>query len=428
MKIFSVIRKVDEEKRLVYGRAVQEHPDESGEIFDYESSKPNFAKWSQMTKDASGGESLGNLRAMHGKVAAGKLVDIEFNDPELAIDIITKIVDDNEWKKVLEGVYTGFSIGGRYLKKWDDGDLVRYTADPSEISLVDRPCIPTATFFDVQKADGSVLQKQFQISAEPENENDLMVVGTDDEVKSLVKRMTEKKMSLADVLKRVDTDDVINTDDTDKPAVTDQPVEKADFKTELKKYIGQEVDDTQSAVNALMNLMYLYASESQESHPEASAQTEALKSAIEGIKAFIASEIMENDDTDGAGMNEGHPIEMAAKAGDLQKAGARNSKSDSEKIQAVHDHAVGLGADCSGTKADAGKSAETENLLKIIDDLTGRIEKIEKQPMKKSILRVVSKGDEINKLEAPKTEITDDDDATSALKKIHMSGGSRLRI
>ena len=46
MQLFAQIRKVDEAKRLVYGIAAQETPDKSGEIMDYLSSKPHFAKWS----------------------------------------------------------------------------------------------------------------------------------------------------------------------------------------------------------------------------------------------------------------------------------------------------------------------------------------------------------------------------------------------
>ena len=34
------------------------------------------------------------------------------------IEICGKVVDDAEWQKVEEGVYTGFSQGGRYLKRW----------------------------------------------------------------------------------------------------------------------------------------------------------------------------------------------------------------------------------------------------------------------------------------------------------------------
>ncbi|OYV46825.1 MAG: hypothetical protein B7X10_04690 [Burkholderiales bacterium 21-58-4] len=155
MDIFAQIFKVDEARREVWGRAAQETPDRSGEILDYETSKPYFEKWSQEVSEATDGKSLGNIRSMHGNVAAGKVIAMEFNDAEKAIDIGTKIVDDNEWEKVLEGVHSGFSIGGRYVKSWKDGDLKRYTAEPNEVSLVDRPCIPTAKFFSVQPSMSS---------------------------------------------------------------------------------------------------------------------------------------------------------------------------------------------------------------------------------------------------------------------------------
>ena len=85
---------------------------------------------------------------MHGRVAAGKLTDIAFDDDAKRIMVAAKIVDDDEWRKVQEGVYTGFSQGGRYVKRWPDADtgLTRYTAEPHEISLVDLPCVPRATF------------------------------------------------------------------------------------------------------------------------------------------------------------------------------------------------------------------------------------------------------------------------------------------
>ena len=82
--LFAQMTKVDEEKRLVIGRAVQEVPDRSGEIFDYASSKPHFEQWSKSFADDTDGKSLGNLRAMHGKVAAGKLTGIDFNDADKA--------------------------------------------------------------------------------------------------------------------------------------------------------------------------------------------------------------------------------------------------------------------------------------------------------------------------------------------------------
>jgi hypothetical protein len=161
LDLFLPLAKVDLDRRLVTGVATAETPDRSGEIFDYASSKPYFEKWSAEAQAASGGKSLGAVRAMHGSVAAGKLTDIAFDDYTKRITVAAKIVDDDEWRKVQEGVYTGFSQGGRYVKRWADPDtgLTRYTAEPHEISLVDLPCVPDATF-DVVK-DGVAEKRAF---------------------------------------------------------------------------------------------------------------------------------------------------------------------------------------------------------------------------------------------------------------------------
>lgn len=161
MQIFIPLAKIDEEKRLVIGRAAQEVADRTGEILDYATAKPAFQKWSDEISRASGGLSKGNLRVMHNpKVVAGKLVDLTFDDDALAIDVVAKVVDDNEWKKVVEGVYTGFSVGGSYGPKWSDPatGLKRYTPVVTELSLVDNPCIPTAVIAELHKVDGSVQQ------------------------------------------------------------------------------------------------------------------------------------------------------------------------------------------------------------------------------------------------------------------------------
>jgi hypothetical protein len=148
LKLFLPIAKVDADQRLVHGIATAEVADRAGEICDYESTKPYYEAWSQAMNEASGGKSLGAIRAMHGRVAAGKITDIAFDDAGKRIMIAAKIVDDDEWRKVQEGVYTGFSQGGRYVRRWSDsgGELTRYTAEPNEISLVDLPCVASATF------------------------------------------------------------------------------------------------------------------------------------------------------------------------------------------------------------------------------------------------------------------------------------------
>lgn len=162
MQIFAALTKVDEASRTVSGVIANEALDRSGEVFDYESSKPLFEAWSGNFAKATDGKSVGNVRAMHGNVAAGVLKALNMDDAAKAITVDAKIVDDNEWAKVQQGVYTGFSIGGKYARKWQDGDVNRYTAEPYEVSLVDLPCNPDA-MFTVIKADGAQEMRKFAV-------------------------------------------------------------------------------------------------------------------------------------------------------------------------------------------------------------------------------------------------------------------------
>src|SRR4051812_20825366 len=100
LKLFVPITKVDEAKRLVYGTIAAEVPDRSGEILDYATAKPEFEKWSSEIAKTTNGKSLGNVRAMHGNVAAGRLDAISFDDAAKSIGGVAKIIDDTEWNKV----------------------------------------------------------------------------------------------------------------------------------------------------------------------------------------------------------------------------------------------------------------------------------------------------------------------------------------
>ncbi|MGF7131918.1 hypothetical protein P3T40_003401 [Paraburkholderia sp. EB58] len=170
INVFVPIRKIDEENRLVYGVVTEEVPDKDDEILDYASSKPYFQQWSDEISKATDGKSLGNIRVMHGPKAAGKMIDLQFIDADRRIETCAKIIDDEEWQKVKEGVYTGFSVGGQYKKRWDDPTqpkFTRFTAVPSEVSLVDNPCVPTA-HFTVIKANGITEDRLFKTQAPAE--------------------------------------------------------------------------------------------------------------------------------------------------------------------------------------------------------------------------------------------------------------------
>jgi hypothetical protein len=160
LNLFAQIAKIDESKHEVWGVATAEVVDKEGEIFDYQSSKPYFKNWSDEIAKATDGKSLGNVREMHEPSAVGKLVAISFDDDLKQIRVGARIVDSVAWQKCMLGVYTGFSIGGAYVQSWKDGEYVRFTANPVEISVVDNPCVPGAHFTAV-KADGTCEVRKF---------------------------------------------------------------------------------------------------------------------------------------------------------------------------------------------------------------------------------------------------------------------------
>jgi hypothetical protein len=167
MQIFARITKIDEATRRVYGVASSEAVDHAGESLDYDLSKQYFQDWSNGVSKATDGKSVGNLRVMHGNVVAGKLVELQCEDVTKSFPVCAEVVDDNEWNKTLKGCYTGFSIGGSYVSKSPknaDG-VVKYVAKPNELSLVDLPCNPDATFI-VSKADGIEELRKFAPEAD----------------------------------------------------------------------------------------------------------------------------------------------------------------------------------------------------------------------------------------------------------------------
>jgi hypothetical protein len=169
---FIQLEKYDATTNEFAGTMVSETPDESGEIFDYATSKPEVKKWIEAAKKRSGGKSLGNVREMHGLKAAGKLTQVDFDDKAKKIRVKGKAVDAETRLKIQEGVLCGLSIGGKYLKTWSDSENpshIRYTAGVSEVSFVDSPCVQDA-MLEFVGADGTKKMVKFAPSVpQPES-------------------------------------------------------------------------------------------------------------------------------------------------------------------------------------------------------------------------------------------------------------------
>jgi hypothetical protein len=151
--------KVDVERRIVSGFATLDNVDKQSDIVTAEASMNAFAKF------------RGNIREMHQPIAVGKMLSFKedkYFDPETkkfysgvyVSTYISKGAQD-AWEKVIDGTYTGFSIGGK-MNKWDDAydekveSKIRIIKeyDLVELSLVDNPANQFASILSVQKVDG----------------------------------------------------------------------------------------------------------------------------------------------------------------------------------------------------------------------------------------------------------------------------------
>ena len=371
LQMFIPLTKIDAGKRLVYGVVTAETPDRGNEVCDYASTKPYYQKWSDEARKASGGKSLGNLRAMHGKVAAGRVEAIHFNDDDKQIEVCAKIIDDAEWAKVEAGVYTGFSQGGGYVKRWpdeNDPDLMRYTASPCEISLVDLPCLPSATFAMI-KADGVVETMKF---ASFDNAvEQVWIAGDGKTFKKKAEALAHQSLLTASASMLGALERTENDLGKAAPGARTQALER------LRKCLGQEAFDAGRAIAALQIVFDVLAAEIAEGEDD-ERQIAALRDAIVRLKDFIVAEISEDDEDDEQPLE---PVEQAASPSDL-------AKSDLAKIAET--------LEAARLERDAQKALLAE-LAPRLEKLGQRVEELARQPLPPPMLagtRAVEKGAE----------------------------------
>jgi len=140
MRIFVPLEKYDEEKRLAIGYASTPALDSQGEIVKREAVEAALPSYMRFA----------NIREMHQPSAVGVAQEADLDARGLRI--AAKVVDDDAWEKVKQGVYKGFSIGGRVTARDPNDHRVITGLELTEISLVDRPANPEA-IIDVYKAD-----------------------------------------------------------------------------------------------------------------------------------------------------------------------------------------------------------------------------------------------------------------------------------
>jgi hypothetical protein len=186
--------KIDVEKRIVSGFATLDNVDKQNDIVTTEASLEAFSKF------------RGNIREMHQPSAVGKMVSFKqekYFDPDtkkfysgVYVSAYISKGAQNTWEKVIDGTYTGFSIGGR-MNKWDDAydsksDVqIRIIKDYDlvELSLVDNPANQFASILSVEKVDGVDVLKGEATDVDVENvfwdeEGGLVIISEEDDVVS----------------------------------------------------------------------------------------------------------------------------------------------------------------------------------------------------------------------------------------------------
>lgn len=328
------LTKVDEVLRQVTGVLVAEEVDRAGEIFDYLTSLEHFKAWSAEFVKVTDGASVGNLRAMHQPIAAGKFISITYNDGEKQIEVVAEVVDENEWQKCVKGVYTGFSIGGTYQKKWPDPDhpgVTRYTAAPIEGSLVDYPCVPGAVFTAV-KAAGEVEIRKFanDPTATAEGEGEIQEEGG--------------STGAGDVGK-----DVVVTLTGEDGAVEPPPDTPA-----------QRLHDLLVALDAPCCCMpHRWSGEGLAPSPRMYVLQQAHLLTLELGAVCPPAPAREVDDY-------GYWAMLEEELGKLAKAGRTISGANMAHLQGIHDAAAKMGATCQTKKAEEG--GETQRLQVEVGD------------------------------------------------------------
>lgn len=351
MNIYGTIEKTEPQEDgtlKVWGYASSEVVDSAGEIITADAMKAAIPDYM----------AFGAVREMHdAKKAAGTAIEIEVREDGRTY-FGAHVVDGEAVKKVQHGVYKGFSIGGKVLGR---DELAKNTITGlklTEISLVDRPANPEATF-TMFKADGA---------AEPVEE---------------------------------------------AVAAKGEPVESAENTAELehdlRKYAGEEVMDVSIALRMLDDAFWLLELEKseREQYPE---QIVALKQVIKSLKAFIVSEIQEE--------NGEEPKAAAEEAGALEKA----DESEEEPIEEL--------AKIEELETRNGELAKrAEELAASNETLAKRLRELEEQPeAPKAIVKAITKEEDGNAATQRDELLVKNydgsiNDVASEIRKIHQRGG-----
>lgn len=302
--------KVDESRRIVSGFATLNNLDKQKDIVSTEASIKAFKSF------------RGNVRELHSKIAAGRLLDYGLTayhdtvankvyDGIFVRAYISKGAPDT-WEKVLDGTLNGFSIGGEILDAEDiideDGNMVRVIKEYelAELSLVDNPANELANVTSVEKAQSYFGDIQHTIDEDKEL-NDMASSGilkTADEVSEPVVEAVEEPVVEAE--ETVD-ESAVAVESTDSEVVAEETAEVSDAEPVVDAPKDEQADEISSksdenaeplseaddasvledVINELKNLVTEQDTKTTQAFADVVAQLNELKTGIDGTTSKI---------------------------------------------------------------------------------------------------------------------------------------------
>ena len=375
--------KVDQERRIVSGFATLDNVDKQNDIVTTEASLGAFSKF------------RGNIREMHQPSAVGRMVSFKedkYFDPDTkkfysgvyVSAYISKGAQDT-WEKVMDGTYTGFSIGGRMLK-WDDAydekadSQVRIIKeyDLVELSLVDSPANQFANILSIEKVDDATVLKGDGV-AELENvfweaESGLVILSDNESENHPVSGVSMKNIGFVEKTDAEKTDMIKFLVDSAKGMNLSKMTEEVSPMTDTTEDLTEKSDEVVEEVEVA---------------PEAEAETEEV---VEEEVAEKADSVEDSEDAEAE-------VEKAdAAEADVEKAD--DAESDVEKADAVEVEEVAKSDDAAVVDAVAEIK---DTLSSAFSDLAETVKSLHEQvnALNKSITGV---SDELS---ATKKEIAD---------------------
>jgi hypothetical protein len=246
------IGKVDIERRMVSGFATLDNIDKQDDIVTTEASLLAFKNF------------RGNLREMHQPSAVGKIVSFKedkYFDPNskkfysgVYVSAYVSKGAQDAWEKVLDGTYSGFSIGGN-IKSWDDAynaemdKAIRIIKDYDlyELSLVDSPANQFASIISVEKVNGQNVISGASVDAVIENvfydsENGIVLVSDSETAESPVSGKNMENIGF------------VEKSDNEKANMIKFLVDSAKGISTIKitKEVSQMTETTETAVDAVV--------------------------------------------------------------------------------------------------------------------------------------------------------------------------------